>query len=187
MACIVAFRSPVVWPAVSPTMSPGAAQREGGLAAVLGCGEDLHPAIEQDEHVRRRIALDAEGGARRILLVPAERPQDALLIAGQQIPESTVAVAHVPTMSHQRAAGNCPGCGRSQTQRDDHGPDQEAAAREIGPGVRELHAVPGQPGGPEQQVGSVPGPLGGIGDRPAAPSAIAPAGQAAPRSPSAAR
>jgi len=52
----------------------GTAQREDGLTAVIGHGEDLHPTVKQDEHVRRRITLHAHGRAWRISLVPAKSP-----------------------------------------------------------------------------------------------------------------
>ncbi len=65
-----------------------AEEREDVLMTVVGHRKDLHPAIQQDEHMRGGVSLDTQGRTRRILLVPAQGHQVALLITSKQLPES---------------------------------------------------------------------------------------------------
>jgi hypothetical protein len=65
-----------------------AAQRERQLVAVGGHRDDLGQAVKQDEHVRGRIAFDADHRAGRIGVRPAEAGKDGLLLVREQSPEA---------------------------------------------------------------------------------------------------
>jgi len=99
-------------PGVSPNASNGqnsipddvtvAAQREQNLVAVLGRGQDLDPAGQQDEHVRREITLEAHGRAARIIPGKSKVRQGISFILRKQIPESLTRSHPLRLRCHRR-------------------------------------------------------------------------------------